>query len=48
MNITVLILMVVITDIMGAPGTAKSALTVAASQSGKALQDAVEVTAGPA
>lgn len=37
-----------ITDIMGAPGTAKSALTVAASQSGKALQDAVEVTAGPA
>ena len=29
-----------ITDIMGAPGTAKSALTVAASQSGKALQDA--------
>lgn len=37
-----------ITDIMGAPGTAKSALTVAASQSGKALQDAVEVTDGPA
>lgn len=36
-----------VTDIMGAPGTAHSALTVAASQSGKTLQDAVEVTAGP-
>jgi subtilisin family serine protease len=36
-----------ITDIMGAPGTAHSALTVAASQSGKALQDAVKVSDGP-
>ncbi|BDR53759.1 serine protease [Bombiscardovia nodaiensis] len=37
-----------VTDVTGSPGTAKSALTVAASQSGKTLQDAVEVTAGPA
>jgi subtilisin family serine protease len=37
-----------VTDIMGAPGTAHSALTVAASQSGKTLQDAVEVADGPA
>ncbi|BDR55337.1 serine protease [Bombiscardovia apis] len=37
-----------VSDVTGSPGTAKSALTVAASQSGKTLQDAVEVTAGPA
>lgn len=35
-----------VTDITGAPGTAISALTVAASQSGKTLQDAVEATSG--
>ncbi|NEG89106.1 S8 family serine peptidase [Bifidobacterium aerophilum] len=37
-----------VTDITGAPGTAVSALTVAASQTGKTLQDAIEVTDGPA
>lgn len=34
-----------VTDITGSPGTAASALTVAASQSGKALQDAVGISA---
>lgn len=37
-----------VTDIMGSPGTARSSLTVAASQTGKYIQDAAKVTAGPA
>lgn len=36
-----------VTDVIGSPGTAHSSLTVAASQSGKVLQDAVKVAAGP-
>lgn len=37
-----------VTDIAGSPGSAPTALTVAASQSGKAFQDAALVAAGPA
>lgn len=37
-----------VTDIAGSPGTAPTALTVAASQSGKTFQDAALVAAGPA
>lgn len=36
-----------ISEIVGAPGTATSALTVAASQSGRTLQDAIAITGGP-
>ncbi|WP_277156292.1 S8 family serine peptidase [Bifidobacterium sp. ESL0798] len=35
------------TDILGSPGSARSALTVAASETGMILQDAIKVTAGP-
>lgn len=37
-----------ISDITGAPATASDALTVAASQSGKTLQDAISISEGPA